>query len=212
VAEVDYAALAAKHGGAPDYAAVAAEHGSVHEANSQPSRAGTTATMIAGTVANAAPVIRAGFEHSATNPNLPKIGSAIGQAVGGIQGAMRSPLDAAGGAWAGGKAGWFTGKLVQKISAPLAAALEKAAPVLKQLGPLLGAFGAEGAANQELNSPESLVTFAKGLAPDQQLKMATLLVDTKQLSPAEAIQVASGGDPKRFGPLMTAYMKSRSAR
>ncbi len=206
MSDMDYAALASKHGGTPDYSALAAEHGATIAASAPPSRSGTVAT-VTGLAANVSPVVRAGLEQIATNPNLPKIGSTIGQVVGGIQGAMRGPLEAAGGAWAGGKAGWFTAKLAQKLSAPLASALEKAAPLLKQIGPILGAFGAEGEALQQLNSPQSLMTFAKNLPPDRQLKFAQLLVSTNKMSPAEAIQVASAGDPKTFGPLMTAYLQ-----
>jgi hypothetical protein len=64
--------------------------------------------------------------------------------------------------------------MLQNVAMPVAKVLDKAAPVLKQAGPMLGAFGAEGAANKQLNSPESIASFAKGLTSDQRLKLAKM--------------------------------------
>lgn len=102
---------------------------------------GTNAALTLQVARGAVPALRRAAEEAATNPNLPKIGSAAGQIVGGIQGAMRSPLDAAGGAWAGGRAGYFTGKLAQRLAAPVANAMEAVTPYAQTLGTLSGAQG-----------------------------------------------------------------------
>lgn len=158
----------------------------------------------------AIPAARTALLEVATNPNVPKVGSVIGQVVGGVQGAIRSPLDAAGGAWAGGKAGWFTGKLAQKLATPLAAAAEKVAPYAQTLSTLAGAQGVNDLA--QMAEPNRKDIGFLGLAGSMNDLEELTKAIAKGANPAQAAAQIAGGNPQRFGALMTAYMQSRQVK
>lgn len=78
----------------------------------------------------------------ATNPDAWKTGKVIGEVLGGTAGLIHSgPMGAAGGMYAGGKTGWRLVNAAQRAAAPLASALEKAAPYAQTLSTLAGAQG-----------------------------------------------------------------------
>lgn len=138
--EVDYAALAdqARQSAPVDYAALADQA----RQTTQPST--NTGLTMAG-AGQAAPLAAKAATAFVENPNVPKIAAKVGRIVGGVApvvtgaveggtvGALVGISTASKGAWAGGKTGWFTGKLLQKVTAPMASVLTKAAPYAQAL-------------------------------------------------------------------------------
>lgn len=92
------------------------------------------------------PAAATGAMELATNPAVPQMAATAGRVAGAIAPVVKygpvGLLGSAKGSWAGGKAGWFTGKLAQNVAAPVAGALEKAAPYAKTLSQIGGVQGA----------------------------------------------------------------------
>lgn len=86
----------------------------------------------------------------ATSPKVAATAAKIGRVIGGAApivggaatagpaGAAIGMAGAAHGAWTGGKTGWFTGKLAQNMAAPIASAMDSAAPYIQTLGTMSG--------------------------------------------------------------------------
>ena len=86
-------------------------------------------------------------EGVATNPNLWKTGKLAGEILGGGLGMVKAgPLGAAGGMWVGGRAGWRLANAAQRMAAPVATAVQTAAPYAQALNTLSGAEGLGGLA------------------------------------------------------------------
>ncbi len=121
------------------WAVVPAAQSTVKTAPEKPS---TSTALEMASAAGSVPVATRAALEVATNPNVPRVGSALGQVAGGVEGALKAgPLGAASGAWTGGRAGWFTGKLAQKLAMPVAKVAEALAPYAQTLSTLSGAQG-----------------------------------------------------------------------
>jgi len=198
-----------------------------------------TPAVLLGTAAaaSAAPLAQRALEHLATSPTAAQTGGAIARGAttlaalgrGLYSGDMSQVLAAPTEGWVAGKGGYWLTQGLQKVAAPIATALEKAGPVLKQAGPLLGSLTAEGSANEQLNTPEHLAAFAAHLSPAQQAKFDTLLKSTSGANadqdiaavkkliadgapPSAAVKHVAGDNPTRFGSLMTLYLRSRQVK
>ncbi len=122
---------------------------------------------LAGASKIAAPITTAVTDF-ATNPAVPKIGSAIGKAAGGLAPVVAGALEggplgalvgiaaASKGAWAGSKTGWFTAKMLQQLGIPAAKLFEKVAPYADAATLPLAAASAEADALNRLNDPSEL--------------------------------------------------------
>jgi hypothetical protein len=204
--DIDYEALAAKHGGAPDYEALAATHGG-NEAGSSSTPSGVNMGLPLAALAAAEPTIAGWATKLAANPDAWKTGGAMvgriaagGAALtatgskllaGDIPGAATALMATGPAMWYGGKAGWFTGKAAQQMATPVANALNKVAPFLEHTGPLLGAMSAEGSALQGLNSPASIASLVQHLSPEQRDEMMAFYQARHQPEIVQAILAAS---------------------
>lgn len=138
--------------------------------STQPSNGGS----IAATATAALPIVQAGAEELATNPNAWKLGRTIGSTVGFLAGAQTlDPLKAAAGMWVGGKAGWRLTNAAQRVAAPVAKALKAMEPFTASF-----ALGLEGARLRgQLESPEGIGMLAKKSNPPARARLLEHFAD-----------------------------------
>lgn len=114
----------------------------------------------------------------ATSPKVAATAAKIGRVIGGVApvvggGATAGPAGAAigmagaaHGAWTGGKTGWFTGKLAQNLAAPVASAMESAAPYVQTLGTMSGLQGGLDLAQMADPTRTDIGFLGMGKTPD----------------------------------------------
>lgn len=197
---------------------------SLKDAQQTDSWASKAASVIGQSAAATVPVVKAGAEELATNPNVPRIAAQIGRSAGGIApvvgglveggpiGGLVGMAAAAKGAWAGGKTGWFTGKLAQQLAAPIA----KAANAIEPYAGPLSALSAEGATLGNINSPQGVSAFANSLTPAAGKQFDSMVTPdegqalhaliAKGASALDAAKTISMGNLNKFTALMKLYL------
>jgi hypothetical protein len=157
-----------------------------------------------------------------TSPNVPKYAAKAGKVIGAVAapivgaveggpfGGLVGAAEAAKAAWAGGGTGWFTGKLAQSIARPVARGLEAAAPIADAVSKVGGVQGALDLAQMAEPNRHDIGFMGVGgtMKPLEVLQKAV----ANGANPASAAAALTHGDPKAFGELMTAYMKSRQVK
>jgi hypothetical protein len=186
----------------------------------RPSDSGGGAVLAGAKTAQAlAPTIQQAAEAFATSPTAAKTGGALARGVttiaalgqGLYSGNLNEVVSAPIKGWAAGKGGYFLTKALQAGGKPVAAAAEAAVPVARAFGNAV--------------SPQGMLDLAQMAEPDRRdigfmgigASMPDLEVLTKAVAkganPASAAAAITKGDPKKFGPLMAAYlMQTRAAK
>lgn len=155
-----------------------------------------------------------------TSPTAAKTGGAIANAATTLAAAghgvmsgnpsqvMAAPMEG----WAAGKGGYWGTKALQGVARPVAAALEKAAPIAEAVAKVGGVQGALDLAQMAEPNRKDIGFLGLGFTkPEDDLKTLTAAIG-KGANPAQAAAQITHGNPQRFGALMTAYMQSRQVK
>lgn len=207
---------------------------------------GTNAGLTAAALGKLSPKAAWELMRFGTSPTAAKTGGAIANAATTLAAAghglmtgnpsqvVAAPLEG----WAAGKGGYFGTKALQGVARPVAAALDKAAPVASAVahagavqGGLdlaqiaepgrrdIGVFGMGGPIDGP--TPQALEAVnarraKEGLPPIRTAQEFDLhlLHDAiaAGVTPSKAAAQIAQGDPNRFGAVMAAYMKSRMVK
>lgn len=185
---------------------------------------GTTAGLTVATLAKLSPKAAWELMRFGTSPTAAKTGGAIANAATTLAAAghgvmtgnpsqiIAAPLEG----WAAGKGGYFGTKALQGAARTGAAVLEKAAPVLDAAGIVQGGLDLAQMAEPDR---KDIGFFGVGRSieiPKDKLDgiyISAVENGIKQgQTPAKAAAIIAKGDPKVFGDVMAAYMKSRMVK
>lgn len=143
-----------------------------------------------------------------TGGTLARVGTTVGAAAHGLAtGNLSEVIAAPMAGWAAGKGGYFGTQMLQAPARVTSALLEKAAPVISKMSGVQGALDLAQMAAPERRDI-GFMGIGGSMAPIEVLQKAV----ANGANAASAAAALTKGDPKAFGELMTAYMKSRQVK